>query len=107
MSLKLLFLMFRYALVPFIREWAFGGKTVIEAFRENRKYTIFKLSWILLVVCLAVVMAFWIIEHVIMDSPAEVRCRTTTVTPPLDNVDDTMQSIDAYLKCRENEGDCD
>jgi hypothetical protein len=25
----------------------------------------------------------------------------------LDNVDDTMQSIDAYLKCRENEGDCD
>ena len=42
-----------------------------------------------------------------MDSPAEVKCRTTVVTPPLDNVDDTMQTIDAYLKCRENEGDCD
>lgn len=34
---------------PFFKEWAFGGKNVYESFKNNKSYTVFTISWFVLV----------------------------------------------------------
>jgi hypothetical protein len=97
------------ALWPYLKEWFFGGKTVAEAYRDNKRYTI--VVFLFLAVLL---LSLWEFKRLYVVS-AEKRDMTTNCPPedskssniPGATVNEAMRDIAIYLACQEDIKECD
>lgn len=97
------------AIWPYLKEWFFGGKTVAEAYRDNKRYTI-----VVLLFLLTLLLSFWAGERLYAVS-AEKRDMSANCPPedskssniPGATVNETMRDIAIYLACQEDAKECD
>lgn len=97
------------ALWPYLKEWFFGGKTVAEAYRDDKRYTIgvFVLLGVL-------VFAGWLSSRLYTLS-VEKRDMVANCPPeevkssnlPGASVNEAMKDIAVYLACQEDPKECD
>lgn len=95
---------------PFIKEWAFGGKTIKQSLKEERSYTILIFSWLFGVpLVFIVVWRIFALAADVSDYRNKIKRLEAECIPPsaIENVVEDMQNVDKYLHCRESEGDCD
>ena len=81
------------AVWPFFKEWAFGGKTVTEAFKTNSAYTVFALSWFFLVAVSALLtFRIFTIGDELLDTKNKLNAADQTcLAPELSNIPTTKQ----------------
>jgi hypothetical protein len=105
------FLKVLIALWPFIKEWAFGGKSVAEAYGENRRHTVLTIL-LLAVSAVGAWSTFRLVKLGIESKEPKPSCVEVVPTPKSTNapgatVNESMSDIAAYLNCQENPKECD